>query len=168
MPCVVLGFTANAQPEERQRCVQAGMDDCLFKPISLTVLERQLTHIVPKAVHPRLDLECLEALTGGDPHLSRRLLEELLSSSLHDRQLLIELLDRHAPLSDIIEQAHKIKGAARIVQAHSLAGQCEALEQTCSRNEEWAVIESGIKALEQLMLELEKMLQVQLDELPGQ
>ncbi|MDY4302133.1 transporter substrate-binding domain-containing protein [Pseudomonas salmasensis] len=168
VPCVVLGFTANAQPEERQRCVQAGMDDCLFKPISLTVLERQLAHIVPKAVHQRLDLECLEALTGGDPHLSRRLLEELLSSSHQDRQILIELLDRHAPLSEIIEQAHKIKGAARIVQAHSLAGQCEALEQSCSRNEEWAVIESGIRALEQLMLELERMLQVQLDELQGQ
>ena len=99
VPCVVLGFTANAQPEERQRCVQAGMDDCLFKPISLTVLERQLAHIVPKAVHQRLDLQCLEALTGGDPHLSRRLLEELLSSSHQDRQILSELLDRHAPLS---------------------------------------------------------------------
>jgi len=168
VPCVVLGFTANAQPEERQRCVQAGMDDCLFKPISLTVLERQLAHIVPKAVHQRLDLQCLEALTGGDPHLSRRLLEELLSSSHQDRQILSELLDRHAPLSEIIEQAHKIKGAARIVQAHSLAGQCEALEQSCSRNEEWAVIESGIKALEQLMQALEKMLQVQLDELQSQ
>ena len=168
VPCVVLGFTANAQPEERQRCVQAGMDDCLFKPISLTVLERQLTHIVPKAVHPRLDLECLEALTGGDPHLSRRLLEELLSSSLHDRQLLIELLDRHAPLSDIIEQAHKIKGAARIVQAHSLAGQCETLEQACSRSEDRPVIDAGIKALEKLMLELERMLQTQLHDLDRQ
>lgn len=166
-PCVVLGFTANAQPEERQRCVQAGMDDCLFKPISLTVLERQLAHIAPEAAHQRLDLESLEALTGGDPNLSRRLLEELLSSSRNDRQVLVELLNRQAPLTDVIEQAHKIKGAARIVQAHSLAGQCEALEQACSHTEDWPTVESGIKALEKLMLELERMLQVQLGELEG-
>jgi two-component system sensor histidine kinase EvgS len=167
-PCVVLGFTANAQPEERLRCVQAGMDDCLFKPISLTVLERQLAKIAPQPVSQRLDLECLEALTGGDPQLSRRLLEELLSSSKADRQALMQLLNRRDARSDIIEQAHKIKGAARIVQAHSLAGQCEALEQACSRNEEWAVVETRIKALEKLMLELERTLQIQLADLDGQ
>ncbi|ROM50572.1 hybrid sensor histidine kinase/response regulator [Pseudomonas poae] len=167
-PCVVLGFTANAQPEERQRCVQAGMNDCLFKPISLTVLERQLAHIAPQPAGPCLNLECLEALTGGDPQLSRRLLEELLNSSQHDRHELMGLLTRQAPRQDIIEQAHKIKGAARIVQAHALAGQCEALEQACSRSEDRPVIEAGIKALEKLMLELERMLQTQLHDLDRQ
>ena len=39
-PCTLLGFTANAQPEEIQRCKQAGMDDCLFKPLSLVALSQ--------------------------------------------------------------------------------------------------------------------------------
>ncbi|PKH19468.1 transporter substrate-binding domain-containing protein [Pseudomonas fluorescens] len=167
-PCVVLGFTANAQPEERQRCVEAGMDDCLFKPISLTILERQLAQITPQPTSQRLDLECLDALTGGDPQLSRRLLEELLTSSVHDRQALIALLDRKASSMDIIEQAQKIKGAARIVQANALAGQCEALEQACSRDDDRRVVEAGIKSLEKLMLELERALHVQLHELDSQ
>ncbi len=167
-PCVVLGFTANAQPEERQRCVEAGMDDCLFKPISLTVLERQLAQIAPRSTSQRLDMDCLEALTGGDPQLCRRLLDELLSSSRHDRKVLIDLLNGQATPAEIIEQAHKIKGAARIVQAHSLTGQCEALEQACSRHEDRSVIEAGIKALEKLMLELERTLQAQLHDLDGQ
>lgn len=46
-PCIILGFTANAQPEEKQRCRDAGMNDCLFKPISLTTLERHLAEITP-------------------------------------------------------------------------------------------------------------------------
>ncbi|AZF52122.1 Hybrid sensory histidine kinase EvgS [Pseudomonas sp. R4-34-07] len=166
--CVVLGFTANAQPEERQRCMEAGMDDCLFKPISLTVLERQLAQIIPQPTSPQLDLGCLDALTGGDSQLSRRLLEELLTSSVDDRQALIALLDRKASSTDIIEQAHKIKGAARIVQANALAGQCEILEQACSRNDDRRVIETGVKSLEKLMLELERALQVQLHDLDGQ
>ncbi|MGY2195018.1 transporter substrate-binding domain-containing protein [Pseudomonas pergaminensis] len=165
VPCVVLGFTANAQPEEKQRCAQAGMNDCLFKPISLTALERQLAQIAPPPPHLHLDLGNFEALTGGDPKLSWRLLEELLSSSRHDRQELKALAAAHAPLQDIIEQAHKIKGAARIVQATSLAAHCETLEQACARGAEWAQIETDVKALEKLMLELERLLKVQLHSL---
>ncbi|MBT1263434.1 MULTISPECIES: transporter substrate-binding domain-containing protein [Pseudomonas] len=165
VPCVVLGFTANAQPEEKQRCAQAGMNDCLFKPISLTALERQLAQIAPPPTHLHLDLGNFEALTGGDPQLSWRLLEELLSSSRQDRQELKALAAAHAPLQDIIEQAHKIKGAARIVQATSLAAHCETLEQACARGAEWAQIETDVKALEKLMLELERLLKVQLHSL---
>lgn len=167
-PCVVLGFTANAQPEEKQRCADAGMNDCLFKPISLTALERQLAKIAPQTTDLHLDFGNFEALTGGDPQLSWRLLEELLSSSRHDRQELAALISAHAPLQEITEQAHKIKGAARIVQATPLAGQCETLEQACAREDDWAVIEAGAKALEKLMLELERLLQGQLHGLEGQ
>lgn len=168
MPCVILGFTANAQPEEKLRCAQAGMNDCLFKPISLTALEQHLALIKPQSSGQRLDLDCLDALTGGDPQLSRRLLEELLSSSRQDREDLVALMARHAAHQAIIEQAHKIKGAARIVQASALAAQCETLEQACARNEERPTIEAGVKALEKLMLELERTLQVQLHKLDSQ
>ena len=167
-PCVVLGFTANAQPEEKLRCAQAGMNDCLFKPISLTALERQLARISPRPASRILDLGNFEALTGGDPQMSRRLLEELLSSSRRDRQELLALMDAQASRQDIIEQAHKIKGAARIVQACALASQCEALEQACARGDDRPLIEAGAKSLEKLMLELERMLQVQLHGLDGQ
>lgn len=167
-PCVVLGFTANAQPEEKLRCAQAGMNDCLFKPISLTALERHLGQIAPQPTSLALDLSDFEALTGGDPQMSRRLLEELLSSSRHDRLELLGLMARQASPQDIIEQAHKIKGAARIVQATLLAGQCETLEQNCARGEDRSLIESGVKALEKYMLELERVLQAQLQDLDNE
>ncbi len=167
-PCVVLGFTANAQPEEKQRCAQAGMNDCLFKPISLTALERQLAHIHPKPAGPMLDLGNFDALTGGDPDMRRRLLEELLNSSRHDRQQLLTLMAPPAKPQEIIEQAHKIKGAARIVQARSLAAQCEVIEQACARGDDPPSIEAAVKTLEKLMLELEERLHIQLGELNDQ
>jgi len=162
-PCVILGFTANAQPEEKQRCFNAGMNDCLFKPISLTALEQQLAQVCPLPMRSVFTLQSLDAMTGGDPQLSQRLLEELLSSSRHDRAELMALLAQQAAPQDLIEQAHKIKGAARIIQADILAGQCEALEQACGQGENQHVIEVGIKAMEKSMLELERMLQMQLD-----
>ncbi|KRP60123.1 transporter substrate-binding domain-containing protein [Pseudomonas trivialis] len=167
-PCVVLGFTANAQPEEKLRCKEAGMDDCLFKPISLTVLERQLAQVERQSFGAPLELASLDHLTGGDAQLSRRLLEELLSSSRDDRQELMILMSRPARLQEFIEQAHKIKGAARIVQADTLAAQCEAVEQACAREDDWPVIEAAIKSLEKGMLELERTLHIQLNSLKAQ
>ena len=100
--------------------------------------------------------------------MSQRLLAQLLSSSRQDREDLVALMARQAAPQAIIEQAHKIKGAARIVQASALAAQCEALELACARNEERPTIDMGVKALEKLMLELERTLQVQLHKLDSQ
>src|SRR5690606_4116718 len=41
-PTLILGLTADAQPEEVERSIQAGMDDCLIKPIGLDLLEEKL------------------------------------------------------------------------------------------------------------------------------
>ena len=38
----VIALTANALPEERERCIEAGMDDYLAKPIRVTDLESML------------------------------------------------------------------------------------------------------------------------------
>ena len=133
-PCTVLGFTANAQPEELQRCKQAGMDDCLFKPISLTLLSQRLTALVPLYTsQDNFNLESLNALSGGNNEQKKRLLEELLRSNSADLTTLLELPDNGAlqPFADI---AHRIKGAARIVGADELIKHCEILEQATPSN----------------------------------
>lgn len=40
----VIGITANALAEEKQRCIEAGMDNCLSKPVMLSVLEQTLAY----------------------------------------------------------------------------------------------------------------------------
>ncbi|WP_426817818.1 two-component system sensor histidine kinase RcsC [Winslowiella sp. 2C04] len=38
----VIGVTANALAEEKQRCIEAGMDNCLSKPVTLDTLQKTL------------------------------------------------------------------------------------------------------------------------------
>ncbi|MDI5166089.1 hypothetical protein MJL22_27990, partial [Salmonella enterica subsp. enterica serovar Montevideo] len=38
----VVGVTANALAEEKQRCLESGMDSCLSKPVTLDVLKQTL------------------------------------------------------------------------------------------------------------------------------
>ena len=159
-PCTVLGFTANAQPEERQRCEQAGMDDCLFKPISLTLLNQRITTIEPLYTCSQVfNVECLYSLSGHNNAQTQRLLKELLRSNQQDLNVLLELPD-NGELQAFVDIAHRIKGAARIVGANALIKHCEALEQASlsnlsqSRNQ----VQAAMQTLEQaLALQLEKL-----------
>lgn len=158
--CTVLGFTANAQPEERERCKQAGMDDCLFKPISLTLLSQRLDRIEPLSNCPDVfNVDSLTSLTGGDKEQTTLLLKELLRSNCQDLKTLVELAD-YGELQAFVDIAHRIKGAARIVGAQSLISDCEALEQATPSNLLQArdQVQVSIRALGQaLTLQLESL-----------
>lgn len=156
-PCTLLGFTANAQPEEIQRCKQAGMDDCLFKPLSLVALSQWVEQIKPRVVAPAFSLQGLHVLTGGNPALDLHLLSELLNSNRLDRQDLLALSGTPDPQA-FLDIAHKIKGAARIVQATRLIDSCEALEATCHERFCPENVSECCDAVERALLELEQAL----------
>ena len=152
-PCTVLGFTANAQPEERQRCAMAGMDDCLFKPISLTLLSQHLAALVPLDTgNEAFNLESLNALSGGENERKQRLLEELLRSNGQDLKALMHLPD-NGDLKPFADIAHRIKGAARIVGAAQLIKHCEILEHASPSNLIQARndVQAAMQALEQVL-----------------
>ena len=158
VPCIVWGFTANALPEEIQRCLEAGMDDCLFKPIGLTTLSERLAKIpVRSAPAAPFNLNSLSNLTAGRAEMMQRLLTQLLHSSREDRKALGDLMTR-GDHKNIGEMAHRIKGAARIIGASRVIESCEALEHACSPGTEPHVLEACHKELNAAMLDLEEAL----------
>ena len=145
-PVVIIGLTADAQPEEIERCIQAGMNECLIKPIGLDVLEERLLALLrrrrPARHHrrrtrrdtvgpPSLRPGFLHALTGGEPTMLRRLLDELLTSNRKDLETLEGLVQRQET-GELAELAHRIKGAARVVRGEQLVESCRRLEDACS------------------------------------
>ncbi|MGY2314932.1 transporter substrate-binding domain-containing protein [Pseudomonas sp. SDO5522_S412] len=140
-PCLLLGFTANAQPEEAERCRQAGMDGCLFKPTGLEDLHaalarRTATPSVAPGTTDELaagfDLSHLEKLTGGDIDAVKELLAPLLDSLEADHGQLVNL-QRKADFAGLHDLAHRTKGGAKMVKAHALMVCCEVLESVCER-----------------------------------
>lgn len=129
--CTILGYTANAQPEVRRRCLSAGMDDCLLKPISLSTLSQRLAGINPrrqrKRRRPLYHLDGLAAVVGHDPADRRRFLQTLQQSLQADFSTLMALHPEH-DADAIAEQAHKVLSAARMLEAPDLMAACEALE----------------------------------------
>ena len=138
VPCLILGFTANAQPEETERCRQAGMDGCLFKPTGLDDLRAALASRTASAATPKaepvFDLSALITLTGGDKAALNELLQPLLGSLVEDR-LLLPLLLEPVDFARLHDLAHRVKGGARMVKAQVLVACCETLEGVCERRD---------------------------------
>jgi two-component system sensor histidine kinase EvgS len=124
--CVILGYTANAQPEVRQKCLSVGMDDCLLKPISLRTLSQRLAAIPRRAQLAPFELKGLRSIVG-DNHSERERLLTALHQSL--QQDLVELMGLNPETQAIAlgEQAHKILSAARMLEARSMMSACEAM-----------------------------------------
>lgn len=132
-PCVIFGYTANAQPEVRQRCLDAGMNDCLLKPISLRTLSEHLANVTPlpesAALQPRraaFDVASVRRVAGDDPADQQRFLQ-LLQQSLKDDCTVLMSLDPEQQALAIVEQAHKILSAARMLDAQAMMEVCELL-----------------------------------------
>ena len=136
-PCLILGFTANAQPEEVERCLDAGMDDCLFKPLSLNALSDCLATFsndvgsgASVEASRDFDVSYLVQMSQGDDGAVDALLVELANSNRHDLTRLIELFvnDDRPGLANF---AHGVKGGARLVGAQTLVECCDQLEAAC-------------------------------------
>ncbi|WP_410481643.1 ATP-binding protein [Pseudomonas plecoglossicida] len=129
--CTILGYTANAQPEVRRKCLSAGMDDCLLKPISLGTLSQRLAGIHPRCEqkHRRkpYNLDGLAAVVGHAPNDRQRFLQALQQSLQADLAKLMALHPEHDS-GAIGEHAHKVLSAARMLEAPGLMAACEALE----------------------------------------
>lgn len=157
----IFGFTANVQPEEEQRCRDAGMNGCIFKPIALPELDRRLRQlpVLPrmplKATSERYDIQQLNHLTGGNPQSIQRVLKGLHQSNQQDLKQIRELLasDSNEGAADL---AHRIRGAARIIKAQALIEECEYLERACREDSSASQIKSALTRLELAMVGLDR------------
>ncbi len=167
----IVALTAATLKGEAERCLAAGMDDYMAKPVSIPTmgacLQRWLPHTAaaqpvsaelgvsiqtannqqvvaaeagqaPLAHPEMLDVLVLVELTGGDPGEARTLLAEFLDSTRDDLAQL-EAMRREGDLHGLTRQAHKVKGAAKIVGAMALAD-AAALLETAGRSGDWAQV----------------------------
>ena len=134
--CRILGLTANAQAEERQRCLASGMDDCLFKPIGLDGLRAQLSEgleAVEAAQVPAdgFNLENLRHLTRDDEHVIQQLVTQLAQSNAEDLEALRGLGE--APDDQALRHlVHRIKGGAKMLKVRDVVRHCEVIEQVAA------------------------------------
>jgi CheY-like chemotaxis protein/HPt (histidine-containing phosphotransfer) domain-containing protein len=156
----IVALTAATLKGEVERCLDAGMDDYLAKPVAIPILAAALQRWLPHVATPPLaqdspappsagslpqlqrpppfDEQVLLALTSGNEADLRALLADYLASTREDLAGL-GIARAAGDLPTLTRQAHKLKGAARTVGALELAEAAERLE-AAAREGDWMAV----------------------------
>ncbi len=162
----IIGLTANAVNEERGRCLDAGMDDCLFKPVTLAMLAplfelRTEPPAMTVAGEKVFDLTELKVLTNNDPAKLGQLLQTFISGIIAD----LKQLESAVATGDrayLFALAHRIKGGAELIKAQQVVEACSQLEIHCEKDEQVEGLVSQLRAaLERLSASLSQEIQAQ-------
>ncbi|MGE0861941.1 MAG: PAS domain S-box protein [Gammaproteobacteria bacterium] len=155
----IIAWTASAMPEDRTRCLAAGMDDFLAKPVELQTLQQTLGRWLPTSEAPaagettptRINLEALNKLSGSSTEQAE-ILKEFEAQTRKDFDALKAALDK-SDMPAVKRTAHSMKGSSRMVGAQELATLCEALEHSLRANDvgrRIALVAELTKALQRL------------------
>jgi PAS domain S-box-containing protein len=122
----VIALTAHALKGDRERCLEAGMDGYVAKPIRQQELLEAIDRLVP-AVPEVLDREAVWERVGGDAALLRDLVRLFLETSPAQLTELRAILGRRdGPALQLV--AHQLKGAVGTLGARAAYAAAERLE----------------------------------------
>jgi PAS domain S-box-containing protein len=130
----IIALTANVLTADRERCIAAGMDAHIGKPIVPTQLADCLTrYLGDRRAQHDVDVNALHELTGGDAEFERELIETFVASG---DQCLKEILEavRCSDFETLGKRAHALKGASVNIHAHRLAAAASNLEIAARSN----------------------------------
>jgi CheY-like chemotaxis protein len=133
----IVAVTANAMRGEEERCLAAGMDAYLAKPVAIdrlrATLERWLSigdgAAAPSArASAAIDRNVLASWLGDDREGIEALLTKFRDSAIESERA-INAAWRTADLAGLAAAAHRLKGAAKAVGAARLGAAADGLEQ---------------------------------------
>jgi PAS domain S-box-containing protein len=159
----IIACTANALAGEAERCLAAGMDDYLAKPIGLAGLFQKLSQWLPLpkgAEAPSATVELAEAALppsatpfdrslivatwGADQATMRAILTEFRRFNDGDAEMLRQAVDS-ADMAQVTHATHRMLGASKMIGASDFAAVCERI-QRASRLDDRKTVTAEMRA----------------------
>ncbi len=140
----IIGLTAGAMKEERERSLAAGMDDFVTKPIDIEKLRGIVQRYLGSDASKRFDKRGFaEAVADRD------LMQELLRTAKAEVPQRIASMEKALATKaydEVFSLAHMVKGSALLLRCDRLAEAAAELERTVKSNE----VDEAPRALQKL------------------
>jgi CheY-like chemotaxis protein/HPt (histidine-containing phosphotransfer) domain-containing protein len=172
----VIAVTANALEEEQRRCMEAGMNDFITKPLRPETLYAVLAKWLARQVLPLslperktqaegitspglvIDLTVLSELVGGSQEKMRQMAYRFMDCTRQDMEKVRAALEQ-SDWGRIKEMAHHIKAPASMVGAAGFADLCRELEGNSDNLEH---LRQVVERMHDLLAEIELQIETQL------
>lgn len=142
----IIAITAHALIGDRERCLEAGMDEYVAKPMNASEIIKLIDHFlvlkntsgaqshIITSDHKFFDFERLKQISLGDEAFEKDLLSDYLIDADLKMQLLRELLSS-ADIKKIVDVAHTLKGSSYSVGAKLVGDEALGIELSAKNND---------------------------------
>jgi len=147
----IIAMTADAMEGDRLRCLDAGMDDYLSKPVSFEALSAVLERWVPPPLDPAIISGLRQLGEGREGDWLPRLVSEFFRSAASDIERLRHAVE-NGDLPEVFDRSHALAGSVATFGAREMGRLCSRLKTLAAH---WD-LEAGLATMAEIESEFDR------------